>query len=121
MLRITKLADAEYLIGQVALGIDDYYVGAGEAPGVWQGQLADELGLWGVVNADQLRALLLGRHPGTDAELLGGHRERKVAAFDVRPRRRHGDERGHFGGDNEAGPRRQLRRQPEDRLHDQQL
>ena len=83
MLRITKLADAEYLIGQVALGIDDYYLGIGEAPGVWQGDLAGELGLSGVVDADQLRALLLGRHPGTDEALLGGHRKRRVAAFDV--------------------------------------
>jgi hypothetical protein len=57
MLRISKLADAEYLIGQVALGIDDYYMGVGEAPGVWQGGLADQLGLSGVVDADQLRAL----------------------------------------------------------------
>src|SRR2546422_8292982 len=83
MLRITKLADAEYLIGQVGRGIDDYYMGIGEAPGVWQGQLADQLGLSGVVRDDDLRALLLGRHPGTDAALLGGHRERRVAAFDV--------------------------------------
>ena len=83
MLRITKLADAEYLIGQVGQGIDDYYMGIGEAPGVWQGQLADELGLSGVVQDDDLRALLLGRHPGSDEELLAGHRERKVAAFDV--------------------------------------
>jgi len=83
MLRITKLADAEYLINQVALGIDDYYLGIGEAPGVWQGRLADRLGLSGMVDAKQLRGLLLGRHPGTDAELLGGHRERRVAAFDV--------------------------------------
>lgn len=83
MLRITKLADAEYLIGQVALGIDDYYMGSGEAPGVWHGDLADELGLSGVVDANDLRALLLGRHPGTDVELLAGHRERRVAAFDV--------------------------------------
>ena len=72
MLRITKLADAEYLLGQVALGIDDYYVGAGEAPGVWQGRLAAELGLAGVVEADALRALLLGRDPTTDA--AAGHR-----------------------------------------------
>ncbi len=83
MLKITKLADAEYLIGQVALGIDDYYLGAGEAPGVWQGHLANQLGPAGVVEADRLRALLLGRHPTTDAELVDGHRERKVAAFDV--------------------------------------
>jgi conjugative relaxase-like TrwC/TraI family protein len=83
MLRISKLADAEYLIGQVALGIDDYYMGAGEAPGVWQGRLADQLGLTGVVDADQLRALLLGRDPTSDAELLSARRPRTVTAFDV--------------------------------------
>ena len=71
MLRITKLADAEYLLRQVALGIDDYYVGAGEAPGVWQGRLAAELGLAGVVEADALRALLLNRDPATDSD--AGH------------------------------------------------
>src|SRR5437870_4344802 len=83
MLRITKLADAEYLIGQVGRGIDDYYMGIGGAPGVWQGQLADQLGRSGVVRDDDLRALLLARHPGTDEALLEGHRERRVAAFDV--------------------------------------
>jgi hypothetical protein len=70
VLTITNLADAEYLIGQVAVGIDDYYMGAGEAPGVWQGGLAAELRLAGVVEHDKLRALLLGRDPTTDVELL---------------------------------------------------
>ena len=83
MLRITKLADAEYLLRQVALGIDDYYVGAGEAPGVWHGRLAAELGLAGVVEADALRALLLNRDPATDAVLVTGGRRRTVTAFDV--------------------------------------
>jgi conjugative relaxase-like TrwC/TraI family protein len=83
VLRITKLADAEYLIGQVALGIDDYYMGVGEAPGVWQGRLADQLGLAGVVDADMLRSLLLGRAPTTGVELLPGRRPRTVTAFDV--------------------------------------
>ena len=83
MLRITKLADAEYLLRQVARGVEDYYMGSGEAPGVWQGGLAAELGLAGVVDADQLRSLLLGRDPTTDAELLPGHRARTVTAFDV--------------------------------------
>ncbi|MEW6473973.1 MAG: MobF family relaxase [Actinomycetota bacterium] len=84
MLTITNLADAEYLIGQVALGIDDYYMGAGEAPGVWQGGLAAELSLAGVVEHDQLRALLLGRDPTTDIELLPARgRPRTVTAYDV--------------------------------------
>ena len=51
MLRITKLADAEYLLRQVAVGVEDYYMGSGEAPGVWQGRLAVEFGLAGVVEA----------------------------------------------------------------------
>ena len=84
MLTITNLGDAEYLIGGVALGVEDYYVGAGEAPGVWEGGLAAELGLAGVVDPDQLRALLLGRDPMTDAELLAARgRPRTVTAYDV--------------------------------------
>jgi conjugative relaxase-like TrwC/TraI family protein len=84
VLTITTLADAEYLIGGVALGVEDYYVGAGEAPGAWQGRLAAEFGLAGVVDPDQLRALLLGRDPVTDAELVSARgRPRTVTAYDV--------------------------------------
>lgn len=36
---ITKLKGAEYLIASVAEGLEDYYMGAGEAPGVWRGSL----------------------------------------------------------------------------------
>ena len=36
VLTITKLKGAEYLIASVADGMEDYYMGAGEAPGVWQ-------------------------------------------------------------------------------------
>ena len=83
MLTITKLADAEYLLRQVALGVDDYYVGSGEAPGVWQGGLAADLGLLGVVEADHLRVLVLGLDPTSGTTLLAGRPERTVAAFDV--------------------------------------
>ena len=83
MLRIAKLTNAKYLLDQVAVGVEDYYVGAGEAPGVWHGQLAAELGLTGVVEADHLEALLLGRDPTTDTELLSARRPRTVTAFDV--------------------------------------
>jgi conjugative relaxase-like TrwC/TraI family protein len=83
VLTITKLNDAEYVISGVALGVDEYYTGTGEAPGVWHGRLAGELGLEGVVDADDLRALVLGREPGTDVDLLDGRPERKVAAFDL--------------------------------------
>ena len=33
MLTLVKLTDAEYLISSVASGLEDYYMGSGEAPG----------------------------------------------------------------------------------------
>ncbi|MDP9389693.1 MAG: relaxase domain-containing protein, partial [Actinomycetota bacterium] len=83
MLTLTALRDPEYLISSVALGIDEYYAGVGEAPGVWAGRFAAELGLEGVVDADQLRALVEGHHPLTGEHLLAGRPERTVAAFDA--------------------------------------
>lgn len=83
MLRITKLKGAEYVLRSVADGMEDYYMGAGEAPGVWRGRWAAELGLEGVVEADALRALVNGLDPNSGVDLLAGHRERKVRAFDV--------------------------------------
>lgn len=80
---ITKLRGAEYLLRSVADGVEDYFMGAGEAPGVWHGRWADELGLTGVVDAEHLRALVEGRHPQTGDDLLAGHRERTVKAIDL--------------------------------------
>ena len=61
MLTLTALTDAEYLISSVALSIDEYYAGVGESPGVWAGRWAEALGLSGVVEAEELRALVEGR------------------------------------------------------------
>ncbi|MGH9136168.1 MAG: MobF family relaxase [Acidimicrobiales bacterium] len=83
MLTITKLKSAEYLIRSVAEGLEDYYMGAGEAPGVWRGEWAAELGLHGVVEAPLLRALVNGHDPATARDWLEGHRTRTVAAIDV--------------------------------------
>lgn len=83
MLTITKLKSAEYVLRSVADGMEDYFMGAGEAPGVWHGHWAPELGLEGVVAANDLRALIEGLHPGTGEELLAGLRERAVTAIDV--------------------------------------
>ena len=47
-------------------------MGAGEAPGVWRGSWASELGLEGVVGADALRALVDGLDPASGVELLAG-------------------------------------------------
>ena len=83
MLTVTALTNAEYLLGSVALGIDEYYMGVGEAPGVWMGRWSAELGVEGVVEADVLRALIDGCDPVSGASLLVGLRERKVKAFDL--------------------------------------
>jgi conjugative relaxase-like TrwC/TraI family protein len=71
MLRLAKLTDAEYVLDQVAGGLEDYYLGSGEAPGVWAGQLADQLGLAGIVVAEDLRSVIEGRHPATDETMIG--------------------------------------------------
>lgn len=83
MLTITKLRGAEYLLSSVADGVEDYFMGAGEAPGVWHGAWAGRLGLDGVVEPDDLRALVEGRRPGSDEALLGGMKEREVKALDL--------------------------------------
>jgi conjugative relaxase-like TrwC/TraI family protein len=83
VLTITKLRGAEYLLRAVAGGVEDYYMGAGEAPGVWHGRWAEGLGLAGVVEADELRALIEGEHPTLGAPMLAGHRERTVKAYDL--------------------------------------
>jgi conjugative relaxase-like TrwC/TraI family protein len=83
VLTLTELTNAEYLISSVALSIDEYYAGVGESPGVWAGGWAPQLGLSGMVEADDLRALVEGRHPATGVDLLAGHRPRTVQAFDL--------------------------------------
>jgi len=72
VLRLAKLTDAEYVLRQVAGGLEDYYLGSGEAPGIWSGRLADQLGLAGVVEADELRALIDRRHPASGVTLAAG-------------------------------------------------
>jgi conjugative relaxase-like TrwC/TraI family protein len=83
MLTVTGLSNAEYLISSVALSIDEYYTGVGESPGVWAGRWAQALGLSGVVEADQLRALVAGKHPVTGVDLMAGSRPRQTLAFDL--------------------------------------
>ncbi|HEY8640428.1 MAG TPA: MobF family relaxase, partial [Solirubrobacterales bacterium] len=89
MLTIGKLGAGQerYYLEQVADGAEDYYSGEGEAPGHWSGDAARELDLEGEVGPDQLRAMLTGRHPGTDEALianLGVNRSQgPVPGFDL--------------------------------------
>jgi conjugative relaxase-like TrwC/TraI family protein len=71
MLSVSKLSPGQeaYYERSVAAGIDDYYAGRGESPGVWVGRGAAELELDGVVGEGELGRLISGRHPLTCAEL----------------------------------------------------
>lgn len=82
MLCLAKLTSAEYVLDAVAAGVEDYYLGSGEAPGVWTGSLATQLGLIGVVDPDDLRALIDGCHPDS-GERLSGPKPATVRAVDA--------------------------------------
>ncbi len=82
MLRLAKLTDAEYVLDQVAAGVEDYYLRSGEAPGVWTGRLAEQLGLVGVVQGDDLRSLIDGCDPSS-RQLLAGPKPTTVRAIDA--------------------------------------
>ena len=71
MLSVAKLSPGQeaYYERSVAAGIDDYYAGRGESPGVWVGRGAAELELDGVVGEGELGRLIGGKHPLTSAEL----------------------------------------------------
>jgi conjugative relaxase-like TrwC/TraI family protein len=99
MVGVTKIqrGNAGYWLAAVAEGGEDYYNKPGEAPGEWVGELARDLGLSGRVDAASYAAILDGRDPRTDAQLLNrpatkvhelpdGTTKRKeaVLGFDVR-------------------------------------
>jgi hypothetical protein len=83
MLSVSKLSPGQeaYYERSVADGIDDYYAGRGESPGVWVGQGAAELELEGVVGEGELGRLIAGRHPLTDA-VLRSHPPRKQTTLE---------------------------------------
>lgn len=78
MLSIGKLAvgQQDYYLQTVAAGVEDYYLGSGEAPGRWLGDGARRLDLSGRVTPDALGAVLDGRRPGTDRKLWRSTRQR---------------------------------------------
>jgi len=66
VLSIGKLGQGQvdYYLESVAGGVEDYYMGAGEAAGEWAGGGCEDLGLSGVVEAGALRRVLSGEDPG---------------------------------------------------------
>ncbi|HUR77846.1 MAG TPA: MobF family relaxase [Acidimicrobiales bacterium] len=69
-----------YYLSAVARGAEDYYLGAGEAPGRWCGSASAELKLEGEVVGDELRAVLRGRDPASDHRLA--RRNQTLPGFD---------------------------------------
>jgi conjugative relaxase-like TrwC/TraI family protein len=71
VLSVAKLAPGQeaYYEASVARGLDDYYAGRGESPGVWVGAAAAELGLAGVVAEGGLGVLMRGEDPASGARL----------------------------------------------------
>jgi conjugative relaxase-like TrwC/TraI family protein len=71
------LGQEAYYEQQVAAGLDDYYAGRGESPGLWTGCVAAELGLVGVEDGD-LGTLLRGVDPASKQTLRAPVRERTI-------------------------------------------
>ncbi|HZT85687.1 MAG TPA: MobF family relaxase [Gaiellaceae bacterium] len=72
------LGQEAYYEQQVARGLDDYYAGRGESPGLWAGSGSAGLGLVGVVGDGDLGTLLRGVNPATDERLRSPVRERTI-------------------------------------------
>ncbi len=84
MLSVAKLTLGQeaYYERQVAKGLDDYYAGRGESPGIWSGTGSARLGLVGVVGDEDLGTLLRGVNPA------GGERLRAPVQARTITRRR---------------------------------
>jgi conjugative relaxase-like TrwC/TraI family protein len=72
------LGQEDYYEQQFARGLDDYYAGRGESPGIWAGSGAQSLGLTGVVDDGDLGTLLRGLNPGNETRLRSPVRERTI-------------------------------------------
>jgi conjugative relaxase-like TrwC/TraI family protein len=80
VLSVAKLTVGQeaYYEQQVAVGLDDYYAGRGESPGIWAGRGAELLGVDGVVEEGDLGALLRGVDPASGTRLRTPVRERTL-------------------------------------------
>ena len=96
MLSVAKLSPGQeaYYERSVAAGIDDYYAGRGESPGVWVGRGAAELELDGVVGEGELGRLIGGKHPLTSAELRRHPPKKQITVERIDPADRRARARG---------------------------
>jgi conjugative relaxase-like TrwC/TraI family protein len=84
VLNIGKLArdQADYYLDAVARSQEEYYTGAGEAPGYWLGHAAAELGLAGRVSEQALHRMLAGAHPASGEQLVVS-RGVRISGYDL--------------------------------------
>jgi conjugative relaxase-like TrwC/TraI family protein len=88
VLSVSKLTPGQegYYERSVAAGIDDYYAGRGESPGIWTGRGAAGLGLDGVIEDGLLRTLIRGDHPLTGKNLRRRHpKARTITVEKINP------------------------------------
>ncbi len=87
MLSVAKLTPGQesYYERSVAAGLDDYYAGRGESPGIWTGRGATALGLDGVVQNGRLGTLIRGLHPLTEERLRRHPKERRINVERIDP------------------------------------
>jgi len=64
-----KISAARRVAIDPGAGVRSYYADSVEGPGWWTGQGSTALGLDGEVDPDHLQRVLLGKHPGTGAQL----------------------------------------------------
>jgi conjugative relaxase-like TrwC/TraI family protein len=86
VLSIGKLGRGQegYYLQAVARGVEDYYLGSGEAPGRWIGGGCGGLGLNGRVDAGALTAVLDGRSPADpQRSLLALRRPDRLPGYDL--------------------------------------
>src|SRR3954451_2008425 len=87
VLSIAKLTPGQegYYERSVAAGLDDYYAGRGESPGVWTGRGAQELELEGLVHEGELGRLIRGVHPHTEKQLRTHAKARRITIERIDP------------------------------------
>lgn len=87
MLSVAKLSPGQeaYYERSVAQGLDDYYAGRGESPGVWFGAGAESLGLVGVVADGDLRQIVDGVDPASRRRLRSHVKPRTITSERIDP------------------------------------
>jgi conjugative relaxase-like TrwC/TraI family protein len=87
VLSVAKLTPGQesYYERSVAAGLDDYYAGRGESPGIWTGRGAAELGLEGLIQDGQLGTLIRGQHPLNREQLRRHAKERTITVERIDP------------------------------------